>query len=317
MLEGIPPTKMRPWTPGWKGEIVEIKGAEWTVGKCSYDPRTNVVTISELPYQIKIETYIDGNSDDDKDDDDKPKRIKCLRDRTLIKGPIKNTSSKEQVCITFELVPGGIDEIMRDYGDENFDPLTDYLGLKDHFGAELNFTNDDGTVISFPTYEAAMFPWFKERYLLYPKRFARRIIIIDLKIKMLRNQIRYIAERSALKISGQKKARQIEILEEAKFAIFNVEKLKHPKVKNELIESVVHGEGASFNYLLNTTDVGSSSEGVELLNEKIVKLDAERAELRSPDITKRTWIAEIDAITARLTEVESEGWVKKGVYKYK
>lgn len=318
MLEGVPPIKMRPWTPGWKGEIIEIKGAEWTVGKCSYDPRTNMITISELPYQIKIDTYINGNEDGDNGDDDgKPKRVKCLRDRTLIKGPIRNTSSKEQVCITFELVPGGIDEIMRDYGDENFDPLTDYLGLKDHFGAELNFTNDDGTVVSFPTYEAAMFPWFKERYLLYPKRFARRIIIIDLKIKMIRSQIRYISERSTLKISGQKKMRQIEILEEAKFVMFNVEKLKHPKVKNELIESVVHGDGASFNYLLNTTDISSSLEGVQLLNEKIIKLEEERAELRSSDIVKRTWLSEIDAITARLEEVSTTGWVKKGVYKYK
>jgi DNA topoisomerase II len=321
MLDGLLPERMRAWTPGWHGDIIEINGVEWSIGKCTYNAASNTVTITELPYQVKVDTYINGKQKSAKaaalEEDDEKKKIVCLRDRPLIKADtIVDRSSKIQISISFELMPDAMQTILRDYGNEHFDPLTEYLDLKEHFGAELNFTNADGTVVSFATYEAAMVPWFKERLQLYPKRFERRIIIINLTIKMLKNQIRYMNERSTLKISGQKKARQIEILAEAKFDVFNAARLKAPRVKNDQIESIVHGDGASYAYLLNTTDLDSSLEEIDKLSGEILTLEMERAELQSSDIVKRTWKAEIAAVTRRIDDVRINGWVPKGKYKY-
>jgi DNA topoisomerase-2 len=317
MLDGLAPVKMRPWTPGWNGDIIEINGVEWSVGKCYYDASKNMVTVTELPYQTKVKTFIDGKKKKAKDEDDEKKKIICLRDRPHVRADtIVNRSSKTKIDISFKLTDGAMDEINRDYGNEHFDPLTEYLGLKEHFGANLNFINHDGTVISFASYEAAMIPWFKERMRLYPLRIERRIILIDLTIKMLKNQIRYISERSSLGLSGQKKVRQVEILTEAKFDMFNVARLKSPGVVNSKIRDVVHGTNASFAYLLNTTDLDASLEGVEKLSGEIVTLEAERNELTSPDIIRKVWKREIAEVARQVEIGHSEGWVPKGRYTY-
>jgi DNA topoisomerase-2 len=318
MLDGLMPIKMRAWTPGWRGDIIEINGVEWAVGKCSYNAATNWVTISELPYQTKTKTYINGKKKKASDaDDESSRKTVCLRERPLVKAEtIVDYSSKTQIDIRFQLHDGAMEKIMSAHGTEQIDPLTDYLGLKEYFGAMLNFINHDGTVISFASYEAAMVPWFKERLRLYPVRFERRIIIIDLTIEMLRSQIRYMSERSAMKISGQKKTRQIEILSEAKYAMFNVARLKNPGVKNDRIRATVHGDGASYTYLLNTTDLDSSLEGIDKLGGEITMLEAERDELKAPDIVKRIWKREIAEVSKHIENARVNGWVPKGKYKY-
>ena len=318
MLDGFMPIKMKPWTPGWHGEIIEINGVEWAIGKCTYNPANNQVTITELPYQTKTKTYINGKKKKASDvDDESSRKTVCLRERPLVKAEtIVDYSSKTQIDIRFQLVDGAMEIIARDHGTPQIDPLTDYLGLKEYFGAMLNFINHDGTVISFGSYEAAMVPWFKERLRLYPVRFERRIIVIDLTIEMLKSQIRYIGERSAMKISGQKKGRQIEILSEAKYEMFNVARLKEPCVKNDRIRAVVHGDGASYTYLLNTTDLDSSLEEIDKLGGKIALLEVERDELRSPDIVKRIWKREIAEVSKYIENAKANGWVPKGKYKY-
>lgn len=324
LLDGQVMQKMRPWMPGWRGEVVEIGNTEWTVGKCSWDPITNMVTISELPYRIKVKPYIYGSKKDnaakvkaEADDSEKAKKITCLNDLDLIQpGSIEDTSSKTQICIKFQLKPGAMDTINANYGSTDFDPLTDYLGLRAHFARGLNFINTDDTVISFPSYEAAMIPWFKERCRMYPLRFERRCILIDLEIEMLRNQIRYIGERAALGVSGKSKVRQIEIIEGAGFRKFNVSKIKSPGVRNDRIAAVVYGDNASFMYLLNISDLDASCEAVEKLHEKIQKLLGERADLSAPGAMRRIWSEEIAEVTRQISIGHTEGWVPKGKYKY-
>lgn len=324
LLDGRVTQKMRPWTPGWHGDIIEIGSTEWSVGKCSWDPTTNMVTISELPYRIKVKPYIFGSKKDkaarakaDAENDCDSDKVTCLSDLNLIQGRIDDTSSKTQICIKFQLKPGAMDEIVSKYGDEHFDPLTDYLDLKCHFARGLNFINTDDTVISFSSYEAAMIPWFKERCRIYPLRFERRCMLIDLEIEMIRNQIRYISERAALGVSGKSKVRQVEIIDAAGYKKFNVSKIKSPGVRNDRISAIVYGDGATFNYLLNLSDLDSSCEAVEKLHEKIEHLLKERADLTAPGAMRRIWSEEIAEVTRQITIGHTVGWVPKGKYTYK
>lgn len=325
LLDGKIVQKMRPWTPGWYGEIVEIGNTEWTVGKCSWDPSTNMVTITELPYRIKVKTYLYGKKKDANvkakakadDEDNEDKKITCLSDLDYVDvDTIDDASSGTRICIKFQLKPGAMRDIEEKYGDENFDPLTDYLDLKCHFARGLNFINTNDTVISFSSYEAAMIPWFKERCRIYPLRFERRCILIDLEIAMLNSQIRYIGERAALGVSGKSKVKQDEIVEAAGYRKFNVSKIRSPEVKNEHIMSVVYGDGASFAYLLNISDSDASCEAVEKLHEKIAKLKDERDQLLAPGAMRRIWSEEIAEVTRQINIGHADGWVPKGKYTY-
>jgi DNA topoisomerase-2 len=351
MMIGLMPLRMKPWAPGWKGEVVEINGVEWSAGRVSFDRATHTVTITELPYGVKVKPYIFGKKKKRTagEDEDEGKKQTRLYDKELVdRKSIRNTSSKLQICISFKLKRKGdkigtaqdadegadgepkskakkatltedaIDIIERECGSQYFEPLVEYLGLKNHMGAMLNFINDEGTIESFATYEGAMIPWFRERMRLYPIRIARQIMIIDLKIEMIRNRLRYIEERKGLGISGAKRARQVEILEEAKYGRFDTARLSRPIVPNDQVRDVVCGSAgkADYRYLLEMSDADSSEENVIKMREKIAKLMTERDRLDKPDAMLRIWCEEIDKVTEYVQAGLTNGWVPKGKYTY-
>jgi hypothetical protein len=319
MLDGLVPLKMRPWTANWHGEVIEIDGVEWSAGCCNYNAATRMVTITELPFGMKTDTYIYGREKkaSSADDDDDDHKATCLSELDLVEqSTIRDESGPTQIRITFLLKDGAIDYIAKNYGSSYFNPLQDYLSLKGYMGAMLNFIDDDGRICAFSTYEGAMIPWFEARLRLYPLRFEREIIIINLQIAMIREQLRYITNRTQLGLSKVKRARQIAILEEAKFARVNMVRLKHPKVPNADIASVVYGEDASYDYLLRISDADAAEESIAALDEKIRELLARRDELNSSDIAKRTWLAEIAEVTKFIDAAMRDGWVPKGKYNY-
>lgn len=322
LLNGQLPVRMRPWAPGWRGEVVTINGVEWSVGRCQYDEKTRIVTITELPFGTKVYPYIDGN----KMTAAKTKAVEAeevvapfaLSRLPLVEAAtIKQDSAATAIKITFRLKPGAIDEINSKYGDQYFSPLIDYLHLKSHMGAMLNFIVDDGTVKTFQSYEAAMIPWFLERWRLYPLRFARQREIIGLKIEMIESKLRYIAQRSDLKLSGLRRAKQIEVLDAARFARIDTGILSSPgQLPTSQLRQFVYGANAKYDYLVKMTDDDASIEGIESLRKKIDKLRAQLRELDSPDIVSRTWLAEIAEVTRQIDKASVEGWVPKGKHKY-
>ncbi len=333
LLDGLAPLKMRPWTPNWHGEVIEIDGIEWSAGSCYYDARTCVVTITELPYGVKNKTYIYGpeKSGAAADDDDDTASGACLAELKHVKADtIRDESEPAKIHITFELYPGAIDEIDASYGSAHFTPLQDYLGLSKHMGAMLNFIDDDGCVRSFSTYEGAMIPWFRERLRLYPLRFEREIILIDLRIKMLSEQLRYLGERrggadgvgGGLGLTKVKRVRQAEILAEHGYIRFNVARLNHPEVPNGQIADVVLGSrqtgdgAATYSYLLGMSDADGAEEAIDKLTAEIAALEMRKAELSQPGIVKKVWREEIAEVTKFVDAAMADGWVPKRKVKY-
>jgi DNA topoisomerase-2 len=319
LLNGKLMEKMRPWTPNWNGRIIEINGAEWAIGSCTYNAKTREVEVTELPYQTDNQYYINGNPKRRKslESRGKPWRDQCLLNRHLIDHrTIKDNSTKLQISITFKLHVGAISEIEQNYGNEHVSALEEYLYLTSHFGALLNFVDDNGCVHSFPTYESAMIPWFMERWQMYPKRFARQRILLNLTILMIESKLRYIDIHKELKLAEREEKEQDDILERNSFVRFNTARLKSPKVPNDQIERVVLVDGASYNYLLlNHRQMSKSA--IQALKDELVQCQKQLDALRAPDIVKRTWMSEINAVYDEVKRAHRLGtWVSDGDYQF-
>lgn len=319
LLDGKLMEKMRSWTPNWNGRVIKINGAEWTVGSCKYNNKTREVVITELPYQMTNQYYINGDPKRKvlMDSRNAPWRDQCLMNRDLIDhATIKDNSTKLNIKITFKLLPGAIEKINESYGKEQITPLEDYLYLSSYFGALLNFVDDNGVVHHFPTYESAMIPWFIERWQMYPRRFKRQKIILNLTILMIENKLRYIDIHKQLALTDKDYDEQDAILQKYQFVKFNMARLKSPKVKNDEIEKTVLGNGASYNYLL-LNHRQMSKHAIQMLNDEIAACRKRLAEIAAPDIVRRTWMAEIDAVYTEIKKAHNAGtWVTDGDYQF-
>jgi DNA topoisomerase-2 len=319
LLDGKQMIPMRPWTPNWNGTIVSIDGVEWTVGTCSYNKKTMEVTITELPYQVSNDSYLNGDTKRKKMLEDRGDKWNdmCLMNRKLIDHKtIIDSSTMMNINITFRLLPGAIEEINESYGSEHFTPLQEYLYLKKHYHMGLNFVNDAGIVETFYSYESAMCPWFLERWKMYPVRFERMKIILKLQISMTENKLRYIDEYKKLDLPEKEDDEQDAILKAAGFLKFNESKIKSPCVANSEIHNVVFGDAASYKYLL-MNHRQMSKKCIEKLKLKIKKYTAELDKLKEPNIVRITWMAEIKVIMDQIDKAHSNGgWVFDGDYKF-
>lgn len=319
LLDGKAMIRMRPWTPNWNGKVIEVDGIEWTVGTCSYNKATSEVVISELPYQVANDSYINGNLKHKKIVEDRGDKWAdmCLLNRKLIDHKtIIDSSTKMRINITFKLLPGAIDEINATYGSEHFSPLQEYLYLKKHYHLGLNLVDDSGIVKTFYSYESAMCPWFLERWKMYPIRFERMKIILELQIQLAKNKLRYIAEHKTLDLPEKEDDEQDSILAAAGFVRFNAARIKAPGVPNSQIMTVVFGPEASYNYLLmNHRQMGKKF--IEKLLLKIKECEAELERLSDPNIVRATWMAEIQVIVAQIERAHANGgWVFDGDYNF-
>jgi hypothetical protein len=319
LLDGKPMIHMRPWTPNWNGKIISVDGVEWTAGTCTYNPRTMEITITELPYQVSNDTYINGDIKRKKMLEDRGDKWNdmCLMNRKLIDHKtIIDSSTMININITFKLLPGAIEEINESYGSEHFTPLQEYLYLKKHYHMGLNFVNDDGIIETFYSYESAMCPWFLERWRMYPVRFERMRIILELQIAMVKNKLRYIDEYKKLDLPEKEDEEQDAILEAAGFIKFNESKIKSPRVTNDKIHDTVFGPEASYKYLL-MNHRQMSKKCILSLKLKIKKYTSELDALSDPNIVRSTWMAEIKVITDQIEKAHANGgWVFDGDYKF-
>ena len=104
------------WCNRWNGTIRRINDSEdWFVGKYVYIPRTNTILISELPYQVWNESYIEK-----------------LSEKSAISS-VDDSSTKLNINITVKLKTNGMDIINKECeekGHDEFDVIEDYCMLK-------------------------------------------------------------------------------------------------------------------------------------------------------------------------------------------
>lgn len=306
-LKGKQLVPMRHWLPNWNGVVRVINGHEWCVGTYIHEENSSTIIITELPFGEKNHEYIYGAK----------KSVKtgkyasnCLYGRDLIKhSTIKDESETKSIHIELELVPGAMALINEKYGNDHFTPLEDYLMLKKKMNRNLNFMDDLGNVRCYDSYEAIFNDWFVERRNLYPKRFRRRIVILELIIEINESKLKFINISDSLNLKKKSEREQDAILQGAGFIKFNESKIKNPGAPTDRIRSVVFGSGASYNYVVNMSYKAMSDEAVNRISKIIENAKKEINELRSPQILETTWISEAKKAISEIHRGHSEGWV--------
>ena len=269
---------------------ISTDGNEYLVGKYTYDEKTNIISIYELPLSVYNNRYI--------------KNIAFNKDGTLIK-ELKNvqdysnydeSTNIDQVDIQFELAAGGIDiirekynaalkagksimseskivdvvdvvdvddvddiieETMEEYvADPLFDAIEEFFKLRLRVDSDINMIDQKNEVRELNYYGSVVNTWFLERKNLYKERIERYIVLSKLMIKFLENIIRFAEERDNLKITNKTIEQKFnEILEKNKYDKFNRALLMNPKYckVSELENSIINGDSASYDYIISLT----------------------------------------------------------------
>lgn len=252
----MPPTSYKGAPYEWKGEFKSVRGDMYSFGKYKLSDDGLTLTITELPLRVWTDPY-----------------VKMLKKRAVehpeIIADVINKSDDLKVEIVITLKPGAAASLDR-YADGWYaDGIEEYFLLRDHMNSQLNFIGCNGEVLEYKDYETPMYEWFRVRKYHYKLRVDREEITQNMEIRRLENQIRYI--ESGFKMSKLKKAQMEEICAEAKFDKMFVSLITNPEfTPNDTLEyEILSSPKATFDYLLNLSDLKKSEEQLTKYKEKL------------------------------------------------
>lgn len=285
----------------WKGSVrtaVSKSGTKpWVVGSYVYDDKSNVIEITELPYQTWNKPFEESLKN--------KKHILSVDDK----------SSKLQINIKVKLRPGALVKIESESTSDSdqFDVIEEYLGLKSCMDQNLNMMKN-GIVKEYPNYESVMYDWFIARYQTYKKRFERLVIIVKLRIIMIKEIIRFVEDRKKYNFSDIDEEKANIIMKRDKFICFNRGLLENPKFTPiDKLESLIMGEApnASFDYLYSIPPKQQMQTARIARVKKLKELEDYYAHITGPDIIKLTWRDELDNLNSIIKKAETSerGWL--------
>jgi len=189
---------------------------------------------------------------------------------------------------------------------------------------QLNYIGNKSEVIEFKTVEEIIRYWFPFRKKLYAERIEREKLILKLKIKMLENVIRYIAENSKLSVlTGKTKKEAENYLAENNYDKFNKSKLKNLEyLPTNLLEHSICELG-SYDYLLLTNDISRLDDAIKKRKDKLEQLKNKLDELITESqkgrfIGATIWLRELAELEKIINEGRKTGWIfdDKNKFKY-
>lgn len=322
--------KLNLWLRGYSQIIEEHGGKKYSVGEYQikesrYDDVDKEIVVTSLPLGVYAEQFLGVSSIKTKkkkrDVDEKSKLPLALRSE-MAKTPL-DESNETSTKITLFLRKGAMDEIKEKYGDSDFTPLMDWMNLKRAINENLNFVDDKDNVREFKNCEDIVLEWFQRRKELYVKRITRQEILLTLRIKALKNKIRFIEEHSALGINSKiSLVRASEILSENKFDMINDTALKAPQdIKTEDLEQKILKDGASYTYLLNMryTDLVSEAHKKRLaaLKELEKELEMTLDDKKGAFVGQKTWLRELKKLNEAIQNGLKNGWKEKSGDRYR
>ena len=216
--------KARPmgiWLKDNIGSIKTYKGQLYSVGKYTYNPKKKQIIITELPLGKYSSSFIGDYSSDD---------TRQLCNKPQFKSKPEDRTNDDGVHITFNLTDTGYEEIIKNNGNDTFDPIEDFMNLKTSLDSNINMIGVDGSVIEYKKYEHVIDSWFPYRKKLYGDRIDRHIILTNLMILYLKNIIRFTQNHQKYDITPKTKLERVsEILIENNYDKFNATLLHSPK----------------------------------------------------------------------------------------
>ena len=237
---------MKIWLKDNIGDIRKFKGRDYSVGKYEYIEDKNIIVINELPLGKYSNMFIGDYSSDD---------TKHLCNKSQFNGRPEDKTNDDCVDITFHLTETGWAEISKNYGNETFDCVEDFMNLKTSLDDNINMIAVEGTVKEFKNYEQVIDTWFPIRRQLYTDRIDRHIILVNLMIIYIKNIIRFTEQHQKYNITPKTKLEAVhEILKKNKYDTFNATLLHNPKYTtiDKLKKLIINNtqDGTSYEYLI-------------------------------------------------------------------
>ena len=320
---------------GYTGEIRNVGAKPYSFGKYTYDEKTNTVHITELPLTTWTEKFVSNIKTNKMEIITRtratakagakkaaakasPKKTPAKPAETSIKiiKSIKNNSNAKRVNIIIKLYPGAMKHMKGNhpYTDE----IEEYFGLRTPLNHNINLIGVENNVIEFKRYEDIIYTWFPVRKEYYKLRIDYELLVLELKIRRIKNIIRYVDVFEKLKIPKKDEDSANDILNRYKFDTFDSALLDSPKRTpyEELEQRVLHGKNSTYNYLLATTDAGKLTSAIAARADKLSKLE-EELKLRRMHAQEgrfygaRVWLDELDELEKVIKLGEKTEWQYK------
>jgi DNA topoisomerase-2 len=317
-IENLELLPMKPYTRGYKGEIKSIRGDPFSFGNYVYNPKLNMIHITELPLRVWSDTYTEYikthkslvsdifNYSSDEQINIEVYLSDSIRDDSVDKkkvGAQKKTKKNEKVeHVEKKQVADPIGEIMKYTDDIWADGVEVYLELRRKMDQELNMIGKMGEVLEFNDYGSIIKYWYVERKNCYIRRVERTRILLELNILRLKNIIRYVNETKELSIVKIGIETAINILEKGNYNKINTTLLDRPGFTPvEELKYKILNEKASFDYLLETRDIDKLDHAIKARNAKLEKLIQKLNELNEQAQEgkfpgAKIWLNELDQL---------------------
>lgn len=335
---------------GYTGEIRNVGARPYSFGKYTFDEKSNILTITELPLTVWTEKYVSGLKANKMEITVKtaratPKAKAAAKAKATVKASakkaapkakattkkaaaksaentikiiksIKNNSNTRKVNIVIKLHPGALKYMKGNhpYTDE----IEEYFGLRTPLNHNINLIGIENNVLEFKRYEEIIHTWFPIRKKYYKLRIDYDLLALQLKIRRLKNIIRYVDVFEKLKIPKKNEDTANGILSSHKFDTFDSALLDSPKHTpyDELEQRVLHGKNSSYAYLLATTDAGKLTSAIAARAEKLAKLkeELELYEMRAQEgrfYGARIWLDELDQLEKVIQLGQKTEWQYK------
>jgi DNA topoisomerase-2 len=287
--------------------------------KGAYTVGNNEIHITGLPIGVWINDYVEGirNKIIEKENED------GVTEKGELSEIVQDVLNRNTECvdIVLKMFPDWrvkLDKLAKKEIGDGMDPIEQVFRLKIKLTDNLNFLDIDGSVLSFTSYEDALVDWFYKRLNLYRRRISRAKFIIELKLVIAENKIKYLKlfdneklyniseEDFAAKLisAGLCKLREINFennlrcnkIPDDKIFYYSTEPIAEDEdlLFDELVKNHITTYKISFQYLKSIRTGSISKKG-------IAALEAERAELLAK--YEKLKINEIDVWKSEIKEL--------------
>lgn len=231
---------------------------------------------------------------------------------------VKDKSTIDEVNIEVKMPLGTLAKLKEEV--KTVDPI-DYIQkafkLYVKMSHCINVYSQKNTVLE-TSYEEILYRWFLVRKLCYRKRIAREMLILENKILLDKECIRFIMSHDKYKLSEVSDSEADGILEANEYVKFNKSVMDSPgRRSNEELQEEITGNSADYSYLLNMSYRQMTKSAKDRLEERIKKHSKELEFLEDPDAWKKIWIQELNDLIPVLKKGFAEGFYREDSSKFK
>jgi DNA topoisomerase-2 len=280
-----------PECKNYKGEIRQYRGEPYSFGWYDYDALTNTINVTELPLRVPTQSFIDSLK-------------KASRGIQYIKS-VDDYSTTEQINIFIHLHTEAYQIILEKYGDVDIDPIEDFLLLRCSLRAHLNYVKPEGGVIEFgQDYHKVILQWLPIRRDLYAARLYREEALLELRILMETEILRYVLHAAELNLAQQPTEKTAsKVLSNENYPLIDSKLLQSPGFEktSDIRQKVLYGNNCNHNYILDLRERDLIMSAYQNRDKKITEMKDQLSKVQTllteqPFAGASVWLNEINSV---------------------